>query len=87
MKDLLSTGADIVEYQKLVGKLMYLQRGSRLDITVVICRLAQFCTDPTVGHWNALIRVLRFSVFETLWIPWHASLHRSTTVFVCRMYD
>ena len=52
--------ADIAQYQKAIGSLMYLQRGTRIDIAFIVCRLAQFCIDPTIRHWNALLRVLRY---------------------------
>jgi hypothetical protein len=52
--------ADAAQFQRAIGSLMSLQRCTRPDITFIVCRLAQFCTDPTVRHWNALIRVLRY---------------------------
>ena len=52
--------ADISLYQKTIGSLMYLQRGTRPDITFAVCRLAQYCTDPTIRHWNCVLRVLRY---------------------------
>jgi hypothetical protein len=32
----------------------------RIDIAFIVCRLAQFCIDLTIRHWNALIRVIRY---------------------------
>ena len=39
---------------------MYLQRSTRIDITFIVCQLAQFCIDPTIQHWNAVIRIFRY---------------------------
>jgi len=52
--------ADIILYLRAIGKLMFLQRGTRPDITFPICRLAQFCSDPTIRHWNCVLRVIRY---------------------------
>jgi hypothetical protein len=52
--------ADIALYQRAIGSLMYLQRGTRPDITFAVCRLAQHCSDPTVRHWNCVLRILRY---------------------------
>lgn len=52
--------ADIAQFQKAIGSLMYLQRGSRPDIAFIVCRLAQYCSDPAIRHWNALTRVIRY---------------------------
>ena len=55
--------ADQHQYQKLVGELMFLVNATRSDLSFVISKLSQFCTDPTVRHWNGLIRVLRYLRF------------------------
>ena len=52
--------ANVTQLQKAIGSLMYLQRGSRPDIIFVVCRLAQYCTDPKIRHWNALVKVYRY---------------------------
>lgn len=52
--------ADISLYQRAIGSLMYLQRGTRPDITFAVCRLSQHCSDPTIRHWNCVLRVVRY---------------------------
>ena len=39
---------------------MYLNQATRPDLSFAISKLSQFCTDPTVRHWNVLLRVLRY---------------------------
>lgn len=42
--------ANISLYQKAIRSLMYLQRGTRPNITFTVCRLSQHCSDPTIRH-------------------------------------
>jgi hypothetical protein len=39
---------------------MWIAKGSRPDITYTVGQLSQHCNEPTVRHWNAVIRVLRY---------------------------
>ena len=52
--------ADQKEYQQLVGELMFLNIATRPDLSFAISKLSQFCTDPTVRHFNTLRRVLKY---------------------------
>ena len=52
--------ADISLYQRAIGSLMYLQRGTRPDITFTVCRLSQYYSDPTIRHWNCVLRIIRY---------------------------
>jgi len=39
---------------------MWLVKGTRLDIAYTVGQLSQHCNSPTVRHWNAVLRVLRY---------------------------
>jgi hypothetical protein len=52
--------ADQNQYQRAIGSLMWISRGSRFDIQFVVGQLSQHCNSPTVRHWNAVIRVIRY---------------------------
>jgi len=39
---------------------MWLAKGSRPDIAYAIGRLSQHCNAPTIRHWNAVLRVIRY---------------------------
>ena len=41
---------DMVAYQQLVGKLIYLAYRLRLDIAFVIGQLSCYNSDPQIGH-------------------------------------
>ena len=47
-------------YQSLIGGIGWVSRGTRFDISYVLNQLSRHCSEPTVRHWNALIRVLRY---------------------------
>ena len=51
--------ANIVSYQGLVGKLIYLLH-TRMDIAYVVNCLCQFMHNPTLSHLQAIHRVLRY---------------------------
>ena len=58
-----STGSvpftDIQAYRRLIGRLMYLTN-TRPDITFYVQQLSQFLAKPTISHYNAAIRILRY---------------------------
>jgi len=51
---------DIPQYLRAIGKLMFLQRGTRPDITFPVCRLVQHCSDPTICYWNCVLQIIRY---------------------------
>ena len=51
---------DIVKYQHALGRLNWLVRGTRPDLTFVIHKLSQFCQQPYAAHWAGVRRVLRY---------------------------
>jgi hypothetical protein len=52
--------ADQSLYQRGVGSIMWAAKGSRLDVQYVIGQLSQYCNNPTIRHWNAILRVVRY---------------------------
>ncbi|GJZ52331.1 putative reverse transcriptase, RNA-dependent DNA polymerase, LTR copia-type gag-polypeptide [Tanacetum coccineum] len=50
---------DATQYQRLVGRLLYLQ-ATRPDITYAVNILSQFVSDPCQNHFEAANRVLRY---------------------------
>ncbi|UYV83660.1 hypothetical protein LAZ67_23001938 [Cordylochernes scorpioides] len=51
---------DKVQYQSLIGSLIYLSVSTRPDIAYTISTLGQFSNDPRRQHWNIAKRVLRY---------------------------
>ncbi|XP_033134130.1 uncharacterized protein LOC103837662 isoform X1 [Brassica rapa] len=51
--------SDPAEYRSVVGSLQYLAL-TRPDVSYAVNRLSQFMHRPTVDHWNAVKRVLRY---------------------------
>lgn len=47
-------------YRELVGALMYAALGTRPDIAHAVSALGQFSNSPTLEHWIAAKRVLRY---------------------------
>ena len=47
-------------YRSLIGKVLYLQRGSRPDIANSVRELSRFLSNPNGDHWIAAKRVLRY---------------------------
>ncbi|CAM8914120.1 unnamed protein product [Rhodiola kirilowii] len=67
---------DPTAYRKLVGKLVYLNV-TRPDIAFYVHILSQFLANPTVEHYQAATRVLRFiktAPAQGLFFPANASL-------------
>jgi len=52
--------ADQALYQCAIGSLMWMSKGTRPDIAYAVGQLSQHCNEPTVRHWNAVLRVLRY---------------------------
>ena len=51
---------DPLSYRQLVGKLIYLTI-TRFEITFVVNQLSQFMHEPYKEHFDAVIRVLKYS--------------------------
>lgn len=52
--------ADQALYQSTIGAVGWVARGTRFDVSYALNQLSRHCNEPTVRHWNALIRVLRY---------------------------
>jgi Reverse transcriptase (RNA-dependent DNA polymerase) len=52
--------ADIGDYRTLVGKLLHLAIYTRADFAYAINKLAQYSSDPSTIHLDALKRLLRY---------------------------
>lgn len=50
---------DVASYRRLIGKLLYLNT-TRPNITFVTRQLSQFLSKPTMTHYNAVCRVVRY---------------------------
>jgi hypothetical protein len=50
---------DIEQYQKLVGKLIYLT-ATKLDILFTVSVVSQFIHASRISHLNAIDRILRY---------------------------
>ena len=55
-----SVGVGSHEFRSLVGSLLYLAKETRPDIMWITNVLSRFMNDPTVEHFNADKRVLRY---------------------------
>jgi len=51
--------SDLERYKRLVGKLIYLTITSP-DLSFVVGMVSLFMESPCVGHWNSIIRILRY---------------------------
>lgn len=52
--------ADLETYQRLIGKLMYLEYRTRPDIVFIVERLSKYKTDPRKSHLRAAKQVVRY---------------------------
>ena len=43
-----------------MGSLLYLSVATRTDITYAVNNVAKFCAHPTVKHWTAVKRIMRY---------------------------
>jgi len=50
---------DVHAYRRLIGRLMYLTN-TQLDVTFSIQQLSQFLDKPTISHYNATIKILKY---------------------------
>ena len=50
---------DINQYQRLIGKLLYLTN-TRPDIAFSVQCLSKFMEKPTLYHWNAALKVVKY---------------------------
>jgi len=50
---------DVQAYKRLIGNIMYLTN-TRADITFPVQQLSQFLDKPTIAHYNAAIRILKY---------------------------
>lgn len=55
-----SSLCDIEQYQSAVGSLLYLSVKTRPDITYAVSNVARFCAKPTMQHWMAVKRIMRY---------------------------
>ena len=52
--------ADQALYQQAIGCLRWIVQNTRFDVAYVAGQLCQHCNEPTVRHWNAALRALRY---------------------------
>ena len=52
--------ADLIAYQRLIGKLMYLSCGTRPNIAFMVEQLSRHSSDPQMGHLRIAKQVLRY---------------------------
>ena len=52
--------ADVDRYQRVIGQLMYLMRGTRPDICFTVSRLSRYVAKPAEKHWKCALQVLRY---------------------------
>ena len=48
------------QYQSAVGSLLYLSVKTRPDITYAVSCVARYCSNPTIQHWKAVKRIMRY---------------------------
>jgi len=59
-KDDTQTSLETTKYRSLVGKLLYINKVSRPEISNAVRELAQYFDNPTHQHWKQLIRVCSY---------------------------
>jgi hypothetical protein len=57
-----AASADIKHYQSLIGSLLYVQIGTRPDISFAVSRLAQYAANPSPQHLRLATYVLSYLV-------------------------
>ena len=58
--DHVSKPTDPVEYQSMVGSLLYIAMGTRPDIAQAVGAVSKFCSNPTEAHKTAVKRIFRY---------------------------
>ena len=58
--DHVSKPTDQVEYQSMVGSLLYVAKGTRPDIAQAVGAVSKFCSNPTEAHKTAVKRIFRY---------------------------
>ena len=53
-------GEDINKYQSIIGSLQYFAGITRYDISYPVARLAQYCSNPTVGSMKGVNKILSY---------------------------
>ena len=49
-----------IPYRQVVGSLLWLVTGSRVDIAFAVTCCAKYSINPGMAHWYALLRILRY---------------------------
>jgi len=55
-----ATNREIKEYQQLIGSLLYVQIGTRPDVSFAVSRLAQYASNPSAQHMRLAKYVLAY---------------------------
>ena len=55
-----SNSTDQVEYQSMVGSLLYIAMGTRPDIAQAVGAVSKFCSNPSESHKTAVKRIFRY---------------------------
>jgi hypothetical protein len=53
-------GVSQVKYAQIIGSLMFLTNCTRPDIAYVVGRLSRYTHNPSLEHWDAISRLLRY---------------------------
>ena len=48
------------KYAQIISSLMFLTNCTRLDIEYVVGRLSRYTHNPSIEHWDAISRLLRY---------------------------
>ena len=64
-----ASASEIKAYQQVIGSLLYVQIGTRLDISFAVSRLAQYASNPSPQHMRLAKYVLTYlSSIADLWL-------------------
>ena len=55
-----ATATQRLEYQSIIGSLLYIMLGTRPDISYVVIKIVQFSANPSPKHTNAARYILRY---------------------------
>jgi len=53
-------GIDQIEYFYDIKSLMYVMNCTRLDIVYLVSKRSRFTRNPSIDHWKAVRRVLKY---------------------------